>query len=422
MIRSVKQSTKYANTNKIFLIADFVEDFSKTTLDIIYAIFTFGYINSNKKHFNFDKGYLDLDSNLDNEYLKQFNQFGFTQRMMQNCGTQASSIIRSCTEKQRKREYVIREIMKKGNSVSKLQRITHTTQISIPDFELINPQLDGRFFDIRKTDGHFDYFIQFRLYEKQDPIRIPVKASDLMKNFEECGMRNNSILLNKNYVSLSYEIPDVPKKEEGRKVGADQGISTVLTLSDGQVTCMDKDFYDLSSILQRMQRRKYGSKGFKRTQTHRMNHINWAINQLDFSGINHINLEELIQMRKGKSNGKFLNRFTYTLIKKKLVSTSETEGFEIVEVSNEFRSQRCSECGWTQKSNRKGKVFKCKKCRFCTDADLNASLNLLADALSRVPMFIRLGKYNRKGFYWNPDGCRYENGELIVPHVQEMFS
>ena len=42
-----------------------------------------------------------------------------------------------------------------------------------------------------------------------------------------------------------------------------------------------------------------------------------------------------------------------------------------------FTSQRCSECGYTHKDNRKSQsLFECQRCGYKDNADLNASKNL----------------------------------------------
>ena len=248
-------------------------------------------------------------------------------------------------------------------------------------------------------------------------INVPFNKHKKFLEFENKGKILNSIRLHKNDISLSFELPDVKKRTEGSTVGADQGIITTLTLSDGQITKQNKHGYDLNKILHVLGRKKKGSKNYRQTQDHRKNYINWSINQLNLSAIKTLNLERLYQIRKGKNAGKFLSNFTYTLIKKKLEALSETEGFGIMEIANSFRSQRCSECGWTQKSNRNGKLFICKHCGYATDADLNASLNLEDDSLYAIPKQVRLDKINRTGFFWNSEGLMNLSREFIVPYV-----
>lgn len=191
-------------------------------------------------------------------------------------------------------------------------------------------------------------------------------------------------------------------------------------MSDGQTTKKNNHGYDLRDIMNILVRKKKGSKAYGRTQKHRENYINWSLNQLNLSDVKQINLEKLFQVGKGTNKGRFLSRFTYTLIKKKLESLSETEGFVVKEIGNEFRSQRCSECGWTQKSSRNGKSFRCKHCGFATDADLNASCNLEDDSLPAVPKWVIEERRNLHGFFWNPEGVFDSSGEFIVPRVRKM--
>jgi len=74
-----------------------------------------------------------------------------------------------------------------------------------------------------------------------------------------------------------------------------------------------------------------------------------------------------------------------------------------------YTSQRCSKCGWVRKGNRSGKLFKCDKCFFEYDADLNAAINLSLK-LKPIGKQQQLKQENRIGFYWN-----VLDQELIVP-------
>lgn len=419
MIKSVKLTNKYQNKNKQEIISNFVEEYSNVCLSIIQYIFQHGYQNQDGTVFNDSKKQYELETKLDNHFLKQFNNGHFTQRMMQACGTQASSIIRSCTVKQKRRKYVVSFLMKQNMQCMKLQRTVDKTKISVPNFKLIQPQIDNRFFDIQTTTKEFDGFIKLKLF-KDKTINIPYKKHKRFLKWEEKGTLLNSLRISKDSISMSFEIPDVVKKESGETVGADQGITTCLTLSDNQITSKNNHGYDLKDIIKVICRRKKGSIGFCKAQQHRENYINWSLNQLNFSHVKQVNLERLFQVGKGTNQGTFLSSFTYPLIKRKLLFLSDSEGFTIKEVNNEFRSQRCSECGWTQKSNRRNKVVKCKHCGFATDADFNASLNLKEDGLPPVPKWVRLKKLNIKGFFWNLSGIISSSGENIVPRVQEI--
>ena len=82
-----------------------------------------------------------------------------------------------------------------------------------------------------------------------------------------------------------------------------------------------------------------------------------------------------------------------------------------------YTSQRCSVCGWTQKKNRKEKVFCCVKCGNTLDSDLNASLNLSFD-LPEINWVDCQKHLNVKGFYWHENVFGSEN---IVLNVQKAY-
>ena len=103
---------------------------------------------------------------------------------------------------------------------------------------------------------------------------------------------------------------------------------------------------------------------------------------------------------------------------------SNDAGVQIHYVNPIYTSQRCSQCGWVRKTNRKGKRFKCDKCGYEHDADLNAAVNvrkILSLKFNKVSLPLlgitqkqRLRRSNVKGFYWNE-----VRQDLIVPVPQE---
>src|ERR1035437_3859039 len=142
MIRSIKLTNKYSNPMKIYDLKYFQREYTQIINDIINHIWKFGYTNLNKSKFNVDKSKYQLDTKLDNTFLKQFDYGIFTMRMLQACGTQASSIIRSCTTKNKQRKYIMSSLMKQGIKCLGLQRATDKENISIPKPELLQPQID----------------------------------------------------------------------------------------------------------------------------------------------------------------------------------------------------------------------------------------------------------------------------------------
>ena len=57
---------------------------------------------------------------------------------------------------------------------------------------------------------------------------------------------------------------------------------------------------------------------------------------------------------------------------------SELYGRELGFVNPAYTSQKCSECGYTDKLNRENQAtFLCKQCGHTMNADLNAAINIL---------------------------------------------
>ncbi len=48
----------------------------------------------------------------------------------------------------------------------------------------------------------------------------------------------------------------------------------------------------------------------------------------------------------------------------------------VIYVNPKYTSQTCSKCGYRDKNNRHGSVFRCKQCNFELHSDLNASRNI----------------------------------------------
>lgn len=340
-------------------------------------------------------------------------------RLRQCASKQACSMVKAVLTRHKKRLYKLCQLQQTGKSTGYLQRRIDKTKLSKPSCSKINVELDPRFVNIKVTDNHFDLFVQIDEVGNKEVTRIPVKHTKTSKKWLVQGKLLNSIRLSKDAITLYYEIEKVDST--GSKViGVDQGQLTVASTSSQQTT-KDSHGWDLDKIQDRLARRKKGSYGFRRSQSHRKNHINWSINQLNFSNVKVIRFEKLRNVRKGKNVSRKLSHWTYTLIKDKFVRLSEEKGFFFLENENRFMSQRCSQCGFTHKANRLGKTFKCQHCNHWTDSDLNAAANHELE-LCELPDWVWRQRINRTtGFYWLSDGCTIVGHECIVRDVSKPF-
>jgi len=410
MIRSVQHSIKFTNKNKLKELNSFIEQ---------YTLMVKKYVNL---LWNNDK--FSSNSTLDNSTCQLIlTNVSNDSRIRQCSAKQATSIVRGETTKRRKQLYKLKELQKEGKNTLYLQRKIDKRTLTKPEIKNLNIELDSRFIDFQESDKHFNLFVRITQIGNKREIIIPIKFNKCTNKWMKEGKLKPSIRINKKSLTLYFEIEEPEKKEKGSIIGADQGLLTCLSLSDGQVTKINNHGYDLNKITKVLSRRKKGSNGFQRTQEHRKNYINWSINQLNFDNVKQVNLEKLMNVRKGKNNGRMLSHWTYTLIKNKLVNLSEEKGFLLIEQDNKFRSQRCSLCGWVHKSNRKGKTFKCTNtnCGFTTDSDLNAASNHEVELYEIFKEHkVCLEHLNHStGFFWLKDKIVLGQ-ELIVPDTQKL--
>lgn len=402
MIRCNMITLKYANQIKLNRVSEFVDRYTEMVKKFIDIIWINDPLNA---RILIENGICQsIETEVKND-----------SRIRQCAAKQASSIVRGVTSKRRKQLYKLAKLQKESKDTKYLQRKIDTKPLKKPEIKNLNVELDSRFVDFQEEENEFDLFVRIKQIGNKESIILPVKYNKVINKWRKKGKLKSSIRLSKNAITLYFEIPNKPKHGT-RKVGADQGQTSCLALSDGQITKKNKHGHDLTTIINILSRKKKGSKGFKRAQDHRKNYINWSLNQLNFDEIKEVSLEKLINIRKGKRVNRLLSHWKYTLIKDKLVRLSEDKGFVVTENDNKCKSQRCSQCGWTHKPNRKGKTFRCLKCCYYTDSDLNAASNHEVE-LVELSSQVWQQKLNRNpGFFWFVDKV-IVGDECIVRHV-----
>jgi transposase len=315
------------------------------------------------------------------------------------------------------------KLKKKGEDTRNLERKIEKQKITKPKSSTVCPELNSICCDfLRSDDLSFDGYVQLKSIGKEyGKIKIPIKFHRLSNKWRnKNAVLMSSFLFSDRYINFRWDLETPKLKTDGVTVGADQGIKDVLTFSDGiRTPKYDIHGYSLEEITRKLARKVKGSDAFDRAQIHRESFINWSINQLNLDDVKEIRLEEIVNIRYKKHTSRFLSHFSNPLIRDKVLKVGEERGVRVTEQASPYRSQRCH-CGWVQKSNRNGKIFKCKKCGYTEDSDVNAAQNHLID-LPTVPAFLFSQKLNQKGFYWNPNGFYNADGvELTVPLSQEL--
>jgi transposase len=418
MIRSVKLTNKFANPGKAALVSSFLAEYRRVACYLVDFYWENG-LYSDGKVFCVEHGEYQFPAMLKKEDLPKGLTTFLSARALKCLSTQVCGIINGLFSKRKKQLFIKQKLEKEGKNVpvGLLKKIDGV--LSKPDCSNINAEINSICCDFVSGGKHFDGFVSLfslRNDMRGQKIHIPLKFHRNYHKWAKIGTPLKSFLISDNNIHFRFEVKT--RKNSGVKiVGADQGLKTILTLSNGEVTPgVDRHGNSLNSICSKLARKKRGSKAFGRAQEHRKNFINWSINQLNFNDIKQINLEKVVNINFGKRASRKMQAWTNTEIRDKVISRAKEHDVRVVLQDCTYRSQRCSCCGSVRKTNRKGKKYECKNCGNTMDADLNAAKNHEI-YLPPLPWWIRSKKLNIKdGFFWNPNGIfNFDREALTVP-------
>jgi transposase len=400
MIKSTKLSTKFTNKTKLDNLNLFIDEYRRVVSQFVDILWP-----QNK-----------TPRLLPKAITSQITTW-LSARAVQAAAKQASGIVRGTRKKQQKRNYIYNKLLteNKTKQARKLKSIIEKAQVSKPNINQVEPELDSRFI---KQDWQnqtiFDGIITITSLGNKLKIPIPVKAT---KHFNKLaatgGQLKPGLRLSKKAITLVFDLPEVKPKQTGQTLGLDIGVLNTFTLSNGVASQPCKHGHTLQTINQKLSRKTKASKAFTKAQQHRTNYINWSLNQINFNNTKILRLENIKYLRHKTQYSRYLSHFTYTEIYRKLEDLCKSNGCSVEYTNPTYTSQRCSNCGWVRSSNRKGKHFQCEACKYECDSDYNAACNIATPLLS-ITKATRLKHKNRKGFYWN-----VSRGKPIVSSTQE---
>jgi len=433
-IRTSQHTVRFANAGKRSELSRVLAECRRVASIMLDDVWTNGYsweANDGPQEFSVGKNQFRVPPYLD------YNRFGIetflSARLLSSLCTQLAGMISASVEKQRKRLYVLKDKKQNGVPRRQLKTLIRKLKQNIPQkpsVEKMRIEVSSKCADYQESDGEFNAFLRLKSLTTDGGgfIKIPIrhtKHSNRLKA-KSIGMKN-SYLVGDSAVDLRWEIPVPAERSDGIILGGDQGMKTVLTLSNQEGNTIKTPEqcphgHTLESICVKLSRKRKGSKAFKRAQAHRKNHINWSINQLNLAGVRQINLEKIWNINFKKNTSKTLSHWTNTAIRDKVEDVALMNGVRLTEQSSTYRSQRCSACGLVRKANRKGKIYKCRNCGFTVDADENASRNHSVE-LPEIPWtFRKTGRNRGEGFFWTSNGLFDQSGrslESLPPQTKE---
>lgn len=236
-------------------------------------------------------------------------------------------------------------------------------------------------------------------------VKIPKCYKQIIKNGRfKCGSIRFDYYKQQFFANLYFEnTPDKPDFTEIPSVlGIDRGL-------DNLVYASNKSSFSSKALLKKKRQYKHNrsklqSKGTRSSKrclqrlAGREKRLDENVNNIISKMIanspyNIFVLEDLSGIRKQKSKGKYfnglLNSWSFFKFENQLMYKCRDLGKIVVKVNPYMTSQRCYECGFTHKSNRKGSVFKCKECQHVSHADLNASKNIMRKFLLEPRKYIK---------------------------------
>jgi IS605 OrfB family transposase len=240
----------------------------------------------------------------------------------------------------------------------------------------------------------------FKFYPDQSRVSLTTVRGRLSFPFKHYayldtwrGEYTNAQLLirrNKVFLNIQVQIPKEDQRVTGSVLGIDRGVLNIAVCSDNtffnsrRLRAVKRRYKHLKEVLQRVGTRSAHRKlqrlsGRERRFALDTNHcISKAIVSKHFD----LFALEKLHVRRSRRNGtrfnNLLGSWSPDQLRRFIMYKSEAIGKAIVEVDPRHTSQRCSRCGFVHKRNRYGLNFRCGKCGFTLNADLNASRNIEA--------------------------------------------
>ena len=402
IIRTSKCNMEDCNTNKRLQLKKFLEEYEKALKIYVSYLYNNDVVYKKKDGlvtFSLEKELLEAPSVFDYKVIQFPTEL--SARALSSAMTQACGIIKGIAMKRKKLKDKIAYLNKQGYSTKFTEDILLRDMNSKePVLKNVKAELSSKCANFIEKNNSFDGWLKLSSLGNFESIWIPVSFSKHVRNLKSKGFeRMNSFLLSENFLEIRWK-KIVEKRTTGITVGCDTGILDLVTFSEDTIIQPDSGY---SEILKKLSRKRRNSQNYKDTLIQRDNYIRYILNKCNFSGVKQLNIENNSTLKYKKRTNKFLSSHAYGILKTKLERISEEHGVHVHFTLPTYRSQRCSACGWTQKSNRQGKLFLCKNCHFSDDSDKNSSKNQLA-ILPYISSYIREKKENILGFFWNP-GC-----------------
>jgi IS605 OrfB family transposase len=195
--------------------------------------------------------------------------------------------------------------------------------------------------------------------------------------------------------NLIFSTGTPPLSNTNRVVGVDRGLYNIVSLSNGFLYASNRirEFRRKVLFLKKQLQEK-GTRSAKRKlkalsgyeKRFILNENHKIAKQLVDMPFDIYVLEDLSGIRKQKSKGKKLNKWlsnwSFWQLEQLLTYKAEAVGKQVVKEDARYTSQKCSDCGKIEKSNRNGSHYTCS-CGYRDHSDTNAAKNIRNNTISK---------------------------------------
>lgn len=235
--------------------------------------------------------------------------------------------------------------------------------------------------DISK-DSSFDCWLHLSSIGNGTILDLPIKRHKHFNDLATVGRRQESYIITRESVQFCFEIETGPKQEPDRCIGVDTGINALASLSSGEQLGTDT-----KDGIERIKRCKHGSKGQKkavRALKQRIDEVTKeVVGKASLVVVENLkNITNNTKRRLGKNMRRSIGRWNVRYWLMRLQQVCERNRVSFRSVSSAYTSQMCSNCGFTDRGNRNGELFRCLSCGYEANADVQASRNILTRFLT----------------------------------------
>ena len=236
--------------------------------------------------------------------------------------------------------------------------------------------------NLAEDGAEFDAWLHLQSIGEGVILSLPVRLHKHFHRLAARGRRVESYVITRDSVQLCFEIDAGTPRTEGTAVGVDTGIKALASLSTGEQLGTD-----IEARINRVKRCKHGSKGQLRARRALRQRVDEVARDVATKA-DIIVVEDLTgiaiktKRRLGKEVRRSIGAWNVRYWMSRLQQRCEDGCAGFFRVLAAYTSQMCSKCGYTDRRNRRGQVFRCLKCSHEANADVQASPNILARFLT----------------------------------------